>query len=63
MPVVDPVSLEEETGEAVLDGLHTRISAGFAVLVPAGTPDSIINTATHFLSRQYTCIPIIGINS
>ncbi|HEX2951047.1 MAG TPA: cupin domain-containing protein, partial [Armatimonadota bacterium] len=29
--------IEEGTGEAVLDGVHTPISDGFAILVPAGT--------------------------
>jgi mannose-6-phosphate isomerase-like protein (cupin superfamily) len=36
--------VEEGTGEAVLDGVHTAISAGFAVLVPAGTNHNIVNT-------------------
>jgi mannose-6-phosphate isomerase-like protein (cupin superfamily) len=36
--------VEEGTGEALLDGVHTAISAGFAVLVPAGTKHNIINT-------------------
>ena len=36
--------VEEGTGEAVLDGVRTLISAGFAVLVPAGTNHNIINT-------------------
>lgn len=27
--------LEEGTGETVMDGVHTKISASFAVLVPA----------------------------
>jgi mannose-6-phosphate isomerase-like protein (cupin superfamily) len=38
--------VEEGTGEAVLDGIHRTISAGFAVLVPAGTNHNIINTGT-----------------
>ena len=38
--------VEEGTGEAVLDGVHTKISAGFAVLVPAGTNHNIINTGS-----------------
>src|SRR5450759_2032102 len=38
--------VEEGTGEAVLDGVRTGISAGFAVLVPAGTNDDIINTGS-----------------
>lgn len=36
--------VEEGKGEAVLDGVRTPISAGFAVLVPAGTNHNIINT-------------------
>jgi mannose-6-phosphate isomerase-like protein (cupin superfamily) len=36
--------VEEGTGEALLEGLRTEISAGFAVLVPAGTKHNIINT-------------------
>ena len=35
---------EEGTGEAVLDGVRTAISPGFAVLIPAGTNHNIINT-------------------
>lgn len=38
--------VEEGTGEAVLDGVHTTIKAGFAVLVPAGTNHNIINTGS-----------------
>jgi mannose-6-phosphate isomerase-like protein (cupin superfamily) len=38
--------VEEGTGEAVLDGIHRIISAGFAVLVPAGTNHNIINTGS-----------------
>jgi mannose-6-phosphate isomerase-like protein (cupin superfamily) len=36
--------IEAGTGEAVLDGVHTAIKAGFAVLVPAGTEHNIVNT-------------------
>lgn len=36
--------VEEGTGEAILDGLPTAISSGFAVIVPAGTNHNIINT-------------------
>src|SRR5450759_1478312 len=36
--------VEEGTGEAVLDGVRTVTSAGFAVLVPAGTNHNIVNT-------------------
>ena len=38
--------VEEGTGEALLDGVRTGISAGFAVLVPAGTNHNIINTGS-----------------
>ena len=38
--------VEEGTGEAILDGVHRIISAGFAVLVPAGTNHNIINTGS-----------------
>src|ERR1035437_7517475 len=38
--------VEEGTGEAVLDGVRTKIGAGFAVLVPAGTNHNIINTGS-----------------
>ncbi len=36
--------VEEGSGEAVLDGVHTAIRSGFAVIVPAGTNHNIINT-------------------
>ncbi|MCE9623974.1 MAG: cupin domain-containing protein [Deltaproteobacteria bacterium] len=36
--------VEEGTGEAVLAGVRTAISAGFAVIVPAGANHNIINT-------------------
>lgn len=38
--------VEEGTGEAIMEGVHTQISAGFAVLVPAGTNHNIINTGS-----------------
>ena len=38
--------VEEGTGEAVLNGIRTVISAGFAMLVPAGTNYNIINTGS-----------------
>lgn len=38
--------VEEGTGTAVLDGVTTAISAGFAVVVPAGTKHNIINTGS-----------------
>jgi mannose-6-phosphate isomerase-like protein (cupin superfamily) len=45
--------IEEGTGEAVLDGVHTKVSSGFAVLVPAGTKHNIINTGSAPL-KLYT---------
>lgn len=38
--------VEQGSGEAVLDGVHTPIHEGFAVVVPAGTMHNIINTGT-----------------
>lgn len=38
--------MEEGSGEVVLDGVHTPICDGFAVVVPAGTTHNIINTGT-----------------
>jgi len=45
--------VEEGNGEAVLNGVRTAISAGFAVLVPAGTNHNIINTGNGSL-KLYT---------
>ena len=45
--------VEEGIGEAVLNGIHKMISAGFAVLVPAGTKHNIVNTGT-FPMKLYT---------
>jgi len=45
--------IEEGTGEAVLDGVHMPISAGFVVLVPAGARHNIINTGSDPL-KVYT---------
>jgi mannose-6-phosphate isomerase-like protein (cupin superfamily) len=36
--------VEEGMGEAILDGVHTAIKVGFAVLVPAGAKHNIVNT-------------------
>jgi mannose-6-phosphate isomerase-like protein (cupin superfamily) len=38
--------VEEGTGEAVLDGLTTKISPGFGIVVPAGARHNIVNTGT-----------------
>jgi len=38
--------VEEGTGEAILDGVHTAIKAGFAIFVPAGENHNIINNGS-----------------
>lgn len=45
--------VEEGTGEAVLDGVSRPISAGFAIVVPAGATHNIINTGSRSL-KLYT---------
>lgn len=45
--------VEEGSGEAVLDGVRTVISAGFALVVPAGANHNITNTGTVPL-KMYT---------
>ena len=37
--------VEQGNGSAVLDGVTTPITAGYAVLVPAGTKHNIVNTS------------------
>jgi mannose-6-phosphate isomerase-like protein (cupin superfamily) len=38
--------IEEGNGESILDGVHTKIKAGFAVLIPAGTQHNIVNSGS-----------------
>jgi mannose-6-phosphate isomerase-like protein (cupin superfamily) len=45
--------VEAGQGEAILDGVHTKIDEGFAILVPAGTKHNIVNTGTAAL-KLYT---------
>ena len=45
--------VEEGTGEAVLEGVRKAISAGFALLVPAGANHNIVNMGAVPL-RLYT---------
>ena len=45
--------VEAGSGDAVIDGLRTPISTGFAVLVPAGARHNIVNTGTEPL-KLYT---------
>jgi non-heme chloroperoxidase len=47
------IRVENGSGVAVLDGVRTPISAGFAVVVPAGTKHNIINTGPEPL-KLYT---------
>jgi len=47
------IRVEEGDGAAILDGVHTVIGPGFAVLVPAGTHHNIINTGSGNL-KLYT---------
>ena len=45
--------VEEGCGEVILDGVTTKIEAGFTVLVPAGAKHNIINTSNKPL-KLYT---------
>jgi mannose-6-phosphate isomerase-like protein (cupin superfamily) len=45
--------VEEGSGEPILDGVRSPISAGFAVFVPAGTKHNIVNTSAAPL-KLYT---------
>jgi mannose-6-phosphate isomerase-like protein (cupin superfamily) len=45
--------VEEGSGQAILDGVTTQISDGFAIVIPAGTKHNIINTGTNPL-KLYT---------
>mgnify|MGYP000597032284 CR=1 FL=1 len=45
--------VEQGSGEAVLDGVHTAIHAGYGVVVPAGAKHNIINTGPEPL-KLYT---------
>ena len=38
--------VEEGSGEVFLDGVHTAIKTGYAILVPAGANHNIINTGS-----------------
>lgn len=45
--------VEEGTGVAILDGVRHAVTAGFAVLVPAGARHNIVNSGTGPL-KLYT---------
>ena len=48
------IRCEEGTGVAVLNGVVHEISAGVAILVPAGATHNIINTSTDQVMKLYT---------
>lgn len=48
------IRCEEGSGQAVLDGIEHDMSAGVAVLVPAGTRHNIINTSPDKTMKLYT---------
>ena len=45
--------VEEGSGEAILDGVSKPVSAGFAIIVPAGAKHNIVNTGKAGL-KLYT---------
>ncbi len=45
--------IEEGHGKAILDGVTKKISAGFALVIPAGATHNLINTGT-FPMKLYT---------
>jgi mannose-6-phosphate isomerase-like protein (cupin superfamily) len=45
--------VESGSGDAVLDGVTTPVTDGFAILVPAGTTHNVINTGSADL-KLYT---------
>lgn len=47
------IRIERGTGESILNGAKTDISAGYAILIPAGTRHDIINTGTSDM-KLYT---------
>ena len=46
--------VEEGEGKAILNGEEHIISAGFAIVVPAGTQHNIINTSSEKKMKLYT---------
>ena len=45
--------VEEGSGEAIIDGARTAITAGFGIIVPAGAKHNIVNTGSAPL-KLYT---------
>ncbi len=48
------IRIESGEGKAVLDGVESVISDGFAVVIPAGTLHNIINTSADKPLKIYT---------
>ncbi len=45
--------IEAGTGTAILDGVASPISDGFAVIIPAGTQHNVINTGSDRLHDMF----------
>ncbi len=48
------IRVEAGTGKAVLDGVETEISDGWAIVVPAGAKHNVINTSADAKLKLYT---------
>jgi len=48
------IRIERGQGEAILNGEHTPLSDGSAVVIPAGTEHNIVNTSSTEPLRLYT---------
>ena len=48
------IRVEQGEGKAILNGEEQIISAGFAIVVPAGTQHNIINTSSEKKLKLYT---------
>ena len=48
------IRVEEGEGKAILNGEEHVISAGFAIVIPAGTQHNIINTSSDKKMKLYT---------
>lgn len=46
--------VEEGEGVAILDGVEHRVSAEWAIVVPAGTKHNVINTSADRAMKLYT---------
>lgn len=46
--------IEEGEGKTILDGEEHMVSAGFAIVVPAGTEHNVINTSSDKKLKLYT---------